>query len=120
VSTILVVDDDTAIVKLMSLVLRSEHFAVLEAGDGEQGLHVLHENRPDLILLDLNMPVMSGREFLPRAREEGFDGPVVVCSAYGAERAKKELGANAALEKPFDPEDLLALVDGLLHENGSK
>jgi CheY-like chemotaxis protein len=114
VQTILIVDDDPAVVRLMSLLLKSEDFSVLEAHSGQQALSLLSVNEPDLIVLDLSMPGMDGRDFYPRARLLGYEGPIVVCSAYGAEAARRDLGAQASLEKPFDPDTLISLIADLL------
>lgn len=109
---VLVVDDDHGIVSFVNALLATEDVSVLRAYSGEDGLSVLKEDReqPDLILLDLAMPGMDGREFYRRVRDDGFDGPVIICSAYGAARARREMGAQAAIEKPFDPEILMDLV----------
>ena len=110
---VLVVDDDSSVVRLVSWILKSEGFEVQAAQSGEQGVALLAEG-PDLVLMDLRMPEMDGRTFYQRARQVGYGGPVVVCSAYGAANAQRELGAQGAIDKPFDPEELLNLVNGLL------
>jgi CheY-like chemotaxis protein len=68
----------------------------------------------DVILLDLEMPVMNGREFFGEYRNRGNQTPVVVVSAYGAEAARAELGAEGAVAKPFDPDNVTHLIDRLL------
>ena len=62
------------------------------------------------------MPELDGREFYRRARDAGFVVPVVIVSAYGAETAKQELGAEAALAKPFHPEALSLTLQNLVHQ----
>jgi len=104
---ILVVDDDPALLRLVALLLRTEEYEVEVASGGNQALQILQTSRPVAILLDLSMPVMSGREFYTAARKIGYTGPIVICSAYGAKEACAELGANAAITKPFDPMILL-------------
>ncbi len=110
--TILVVDDDRGIVRFLQLLLRLESFRVLSAFDGVDALCQLEEQeeRPDLIVLDLAMPLMDGREFYHRARDAGYGGPVIVCSADGAGQACRELGAQKALPKPFDADELLLAI----------
>jgi DNA-binding response OmpR family regulator len=66
------------------------------------------------IVLDLSMPGMDGRDFYRRARNAGFRGPIVIISAFGSEDAKQELGADAALAKPFEPEALASTVVGVI------
>jgi DNA-binding response OmpR family regulator len=69
---------------------------------------------PDLITLDLKMPGMGGQEFLRRLRAAGLTVPVLVISAYGAHEARDELGADGALSKPFEIDELVEHVRGLL------
>jgi DNA-binding response OmpR family regulator len=116
-ATILVLDDEPGVSHFLTMFLRSEGFDVCQAANGADGLRVLSSEEPDLIILDLNMPVMDGRTFYQDARLNGFDGQVVVCSAYGAEVARGELGANAAITKPFDPDSLLSIIGELLASN---
>lgn len=109
--TVLVIDDDHGIVSIVNALLASERIGVLKAYSGEEGLDYLRAgHQPSLILLDLSMPGMDGREFYRRAREWGFDGPIIFCSAYGAAHARREMGAQGAIEKPFDPEMLIDVV----------
>ena len=111
-ATILVVDDDVAIRGLVRLVLEDEGYDVVEAENGASGLEVAEHHRPDLIVLDLAMPVMDGRTFFKRIRASRCrDVPVIVVSALTEGR---EVGADAALEKPFDPDALVAEVERLL------
>ena len=112
---ILVVDDDADVRDSVAEVLREEGFAVVVAGDGKQALEVLrsHHSRPNLILLDLMMPVMDGFEFCRQwGRDPGLkDIPVVVLSADAhAERKAMECGANGCLRKPVDLNTLLGTV----------
>ena len=105
--TILVIDDDEAIGNLEEEVLRRAGYAVLRAYSGTEALLVLRERRPDLALLDLMLPGLSGEELLPRL--EGI--PVIVVSAKAAVQDKVDLllgGAADYLTKPFDTQELLA------------
>jgi DNA-binding response OmpR family regulator len=104
--TVLVVDDDPALLRLVSILLQTEGFAVETNLGGSNGLSRLAETKPDLLLLDLGMPVIDGREFYRRARDGGFSGPIVICSAFGAKEAERELGADGSIAKPFDPGEL--------------
>jgi DNA-binding response OmpR family regulator len=113
---VLVVDDDPAMLRLVSILLRTDGFAVETALGGSAGLDQLGEARPDLVLLDLKMPGIDGREFYRRAMHEGFRGPVVFCSAFGAKEAQQELGAAAYITKPFDPAEVGATLRSVLRE----
>lgn len=107
---VLIVDDDPAISKMMRLNLVSEGFGVRTAIHGADGLTSVAEHEPDVIVLDLQMPVMDGRTFFRELRARGCDIPVIVLSAYGADSARLELGAEASMGKPFDPMDLVTTI----------
>lgn len=111
---ILVIDDDPAVVRLVSLILASEGYKVRRAESGSAGLEALQAGDPSLIVLDLQMPGIDGRAFYRLAREAGYGGPVLILSAYGAHQAKDELGAEASLAKPFEPDELLTAVGKLV------
>ncbi len=114
---ILVVEDDDAIRGLVSDVLRDDGYQVQEAANGLEALEVLRTHRPDLIVLDLMMPVMDGWAFVEECRSEKTcdDVPIVVTSASHdlprtAERLRS-FGVRTCLAKPFDVGGLLALVE---------
>ena len=114
---ILVVEDDDAIRGLVSDVLRDDGYLVREATNGAEALEQLRGARPDLIVLDLMMPVMDGWQFVEACRDEGCcrDVPIVVTSASHdlprtAERLR-DFGVRTCLAKPFDVNGLLALVE---------
>ena len=107
----LVVDDSKVIRKVARHILESMSFSVEEAADGQEALTFCRANRPDVILLDWNMPVMSGMEFLRalRATEAGKSPKVVFCTTengMGHIRAAIEAGADEYVMKPFDRETL--------------
>jgi two-component system response regulator MprA len=102
---------------MIGLWLRVEGYGVLTATNGQEALSQIEETRPDLIVLDLQMPVMDGETFYRTIRETGLDVPVVVVSAYGAHDTQDRIHADAVLDKPFMPERLLATVDELLHRD---
>src|SRR4051812_60385 len=111
---ILVVEDDAATRSALQLILRAAGYEVACAGDGREALDRLREKRPPcLILLDLMMPVMDGRQFREEQRRDpALAGvPVVLVSADMnlAEKAA-DLGASGYLQKPVEIEELLELV----------
>jgi two-component system, chemotaxis family, chemotaxis protein CheY len=117
VRRILVVEDDPSIRGLVSEVLRDDGYEVSEACNGAEALNAVRERRPDLIVLDLMMPVMDGWAFVEECRREpGCDDvPILVTSASHdltrtAERLRS-FGVRTCLAKPFDVEGLLALVE---------
>ena len=113
-SNVLVVDDDVGIRMVVTLTLRLEGADVCEASDGLEALEILSQEQVDLVILDLEMPRMDGRRTFWEARREGYEGPVMILSGYGAKVAAKALNADDALDKPFDPEELVSHVRRLL------
>lgn len=111
---IMVVDDDAAIRATLADVLDEEGYDVVQARDGSQALGLLATASPRAIILDLNMPVMDGPTFFRAIRARGILVPVIILSALNAVRAARELGATAALTKPFDIDGLLATLDAVL------
>ena len=116
--TILIIDDDVAIGNLEQEVLEWEGYLVQRAYSGTEALLLLKEKKPDLILLDLMLPGMSGEDILPQI--QGI--PVIVVSAKTAVEDKVELllgGAVDYLTKPFDMKELLARIKVRLREKSS-
>ncbi|HEY8212001.1 MAG TPA: response regulator [Myxococcaceae bacterium] len=109
---ILVVDDDPDILEALSEILEAEGYAVDRARHGQEALARIEQRRPDLILLDLMMPVMDGWEFSQALRQRGdSDIPVVVLSADRQAGAKaRVVGARGFLAKPFELNELLKVV----------
>lgn len=110
---VLVVDDDPDILEALAEILEVEGFESRRARNGKEALDKLGPRTPDLILLDLMMPVMDGWEFAQKLRAiSNFDAPpIIVLSADRNVAAKaRELGAVAYLSKPFELEELLQLV----------
>jgi CheY-like chemotaxis protein len=114
---ILVVEDDDAIRELVSDVLRDDGYEVREATNGAEALGRIKDERPDLIVLDLMMPVMDGWTFVEKCHGQAFchDVPIIVTSASHdlprtAERLRS-FGVRTCLAKPFDVDGLLALVE---------
>ena len=111
---VLVVDDDVKIRTFIGLLFRDAGHAVQAAANGVEALAVIESEPPDVMILDLQMPVMDGREVMRQSRGAGNNTPVLLLSAYGAQRARQELGANDALSKPFDIDELVNHVVALL------
>lgn len=117
---ILVVDDDEALLEVMSIVLSSEGYRVLMASDGEEALRVVRGEDLDLVVLDVMLPRMSGFEVLKELREES-KVPVVMLTAKDQSVDKVvglELGADDYLTKPFDTKELLARIRAILRRLG--
>jgi two-component system chemotaxis response regulator CheY len=111
--TCLVVDDSTVIRKIARRILEEMDFEITEAEDGEKALEVCKRGQPDAVLLDWNMPVMDGFEFLGKLRRlPGGDQPkVVFCTTEnGIDHIARALdaGANEYIMKPFDKDIVTA------------
>jgi two-component system, OmpR family, alkaline phosphatase synthesis response regulator PhoP len=108
---VLVIDDDLAMLELLASVLDDEGYAVRTASGGVQGLNLLEEADPGLVLLDWMMPAMRGDEVLRRIRAGRYSQvPVVILSANGDAKSLIAEGADAFIAKPFDIDDLLNCV----------
>ncbi|WP_242393309.1 response regulator [Anaeromyxobacter oryzisoli] len=107
--TVLIVDDESDIRQAVAEVLADEGYQVFSAGDGAEGLAQARAHHPQVVLLDLMMPGMSGWEFRRRQQSDPdlSSIPVVVLSALGRDGA---IEANAYLQKPFGLDDLLSAV----------
>jgi two-component system response regulator MprA len=112
--TILIVDDEFAIVDSLTEILAWEGFAVLTAANGAGGLHILESERPDWMLVDLMMPVMNGVELCRKVRSLGWAAkmPIVLMSAAAAPPASDGAACwNVYLRKPFKVADLLRALE---------
>ncbi|MEX0749912.1 MAG: response regulator [Dehalococcoidia bacterium] len=115
---VLVIDDDAPMSRMIAMTLRSSGYDVSIASNGERGLEQVEAEHPDIIVLDLKMPVMDGHAFYRELRQRGFDMPVMIVSAHGARQAQRELDAQAAINKPFSPDALSDKVEELLTAAG--
>lgn len=113
---ILVIDDDAPLARMIATTLRADGFDVATAPDGRNALEQIEHTCPDVIVLDLAMPLMDGREFYHTIRARGIATPVLILSAYGARSARSELGAEAFMPKPFDPSELSTKLQDLVSE----
>ena len=114
---ILVVEDDAAILRGLRDNLEGEAYEVMTAGDGETAYRLIQEQRPDLVVLDVMLPRLSGIDVCRRIRGEGLTTPVLMLTAQGDERDRVtglDSGADDYVTKPFLLKELLARVRGLL------
>ena len=114
--TVLVVDDEPEIVSLCRDYLEAAGYAVIEAGDGSRALDLLARERPDLVVLDLGLPLLSGLDVTRALRRESAV-PIVMLTARGEESDKLvglELGADDYVTKPFSPKELVARIGAVL------
>jgi len=114
--TILAIDDDKGLLRLVEMALKAHGFEVVTATDGEAGLENFQLNPPDLVVLDVMMPGMDGRMVCKRIRERS-NVPILFLTARGQVQARVEglmIGADDYLIKPFNVQELLARIDALL------
>jgi DNA-binding response OmpR family regulator len=114
-ATVLVVDDDPVIQKLLKVNFEMEGYAVITAGDGAEGLDAARASAPDVVILDIMMPKMNGLEVLTALKQDKNTEsiPVILLSAKAQSsdvQAGLDRGADAYVTKPFDPLELLDRV----------
>ncbi|MDD4179861.1 MAG: response regulator [Candidatus Margulisbacteria bacterium] len=123
VKRILVVDDEPDVASLLTLMLKSQGYEVIAAGDGQEALEKARSENPDLILLDVMLPRLDGYKV---ARMLKFDEnyshiPIIMLTAKIQDRDKQtglEMGANDYVTKPFDTAQLLAKIKDILEKKG--
>ncbi len=118
---VLVIDDVESVLQLIRAALIDHPVDVLTAGDGRSGLTLAQELTPDLVLLDLALPVLDGWDVLTALRSDPATAgvPVVIITAHGdsdsASRAR-DLGAEGFISKPFRPAELRRIIERILDE----
>ena len=115
--SVLLIEDDTRIHKTLRLLFESEGYSLEVASDGVSGLEAFRSRKPSVVILDLKLPKMSGRDVLREIRKEAASQPVIMLSAISEEVDKVlllELGADDYVTKPFSPKELLARVGAVM------
>lgn len=121
-ATVLVIDDEVQIRRLLNITLQSNDFKVFEAATGKQGLSFVASHPPDLILLDLGLPDENGHEILRHLRE-WYTNPIIIISVHDSEEdivKALDNGANDYLTKPFRTGELLARIRSALRNAASE
>ena len=117
---ILIVDDDPVVRQVLSTLLESEGFSVLEAADAKSCLHLVYEQHPDLVLLDILMPDRDGRDVCRLLRAMNPRLPIIMLSALGDAQEKigrLDDGADDYVSKPFHNHELVARIRALLRRS---
>jgi DNA-binding response OmpR family regulator len=116
---ILFVDDEESIRFLYKEEFEEKGYEVILASNGEESLEKFAETNPDLVVIDIKMPVMDGMEVLKRVREQSGDVPVILCTAYGEFKQNLETWASDAyVVKSANLESLFKKVEELLARTG--
>jgi CheY-like chemotaxis protein len=112
---VLIVDDLESVRRMLTFTLKYRH-EVLEAVDGGEALELLHQHRPDIVILDVAMPVLGGLQAcrLLRADPDLRDTGIIIISANANEDEARQAGADLFIPKPFSPAALLTAVDDLV------
>jgi DNA-binding response OmpR family regulator len=118
---ILLIEDDEALRKTLTIALEAEGFSVISTGDGRQGLDLGLKEKADLIALDMVLPSLGGQEVCRELREKKVMTPIIMLSGKKKEEVDKvlglELGADDYLLKPFGPREFLARVRAILRRS---
>jgi len=120
--TILVIDDDDSLRDTIAMMLEQEAFRAILASDGRDGFNKAITNKPDLILVDLRLPGMSGTEICKQLRVAKVKTPIIVLSALGDELDKVlllEIGADDYMVKPFGTRELMARIRAVLRRTSA-
>ncbi len=115
---VLFVDDDPHMHRIVNILLEKENFALEFARNGRIALHLIEQNKYDLIISDIQMPELDGLNLIKKLREKFADIPVVLISAYGLEQIStmaKESGAFDVLFKPFQRDVLVSVIKRALN-----
>src|SRR4030042_327900 len=112
---ILVVEDNEANIYLIVFILRKNGYEVIEARNGEEGIRLAVKEKPDLILMDIQLPDMDGLEVTKRIRERGASDktPIVAITSYamtGDRQRALQAGCIGYIEKPIDPETFMGAI----------
>jgi CheY-like chemotaxis protein len=118
---VLVVDDEIHIVHVVTIKLRNNGYDVVTACNGAEAFEIACQERPDIIVTDYQMPIMSGMELVEKLRgiEATKDIPVILLTARSfaiEDNQREDLGISQCLSKPFSPKELLESIEDILYE----
>ncbi len=118
---VLVVDDEIHIVHVVAIKLRNNGYEVIPAENGADALELARKEKPDIIVTDFQMPVMTGLELVEKLRdnEQTRDIPVIMLTARGfavEDEQKEDLQISKFLSKPFSPKELLRSIEDILYQ----
>ena len=118
-NTILLTDDDQELVELIQLKLTGSDYRLIIARDGQEAVQTCLEQSPDLVLMDINMPIMNGFDATKTLRSKGFTNPIIILTSSDSEEDRKtadELGCNGFILKTEDLPNVRSMINWtLLH-----
>ncbi len=117
---VLTVDDSRTMLAMLQHTLSKAGFEVLQAEDGQQGLDVLAQGNVDVVITDINMPIMDGIEFIKNVRASGTNQslPILILTTETSQEKRSEgrtAGGTGWIVKPFDPEKLISVINRVVH-----
>lgn len=115
--TILIAEDDEIIYLYLQIILNAANYNILHARNGKEAVDICGSNKPDLILMDIKMPIMNGLDAIKEIRAFNKEVPIIVQSAYTSDENKETsylLGANDFITKPINKAELLQKIEGYL------
>ncbi|MGQ9627003.1 MAG: response regulator [Anaerolineae bacterium] len=117
-ATILVIEDEPGLLEILTVNLEGSGYRAIPAADGLEAWRRFEERRPDLIILDLNLPKLSGFRLLELFRRDEASIPILVLTAYDFAEVEElaEYGLEGFITKPFSPEEVVSMVGHLLGE----
>ena len=115
---ILLVDDELQLVEVMKMRLEANDYEVITAGDGQEALHKVQKEKPDLVLLDILLPKINGYEICKRLKqnEDTINIPVIMMTASGTKDFEEmcyDVGADDCMRKPYNSSELVAKIEAL-------
>ena len=117
--SILIVEDNPLNMKLFSAMVAAQGYGVLQAGDGLRGLDLARQEHPDLIIMDVDLPGISGLEAtrLLKAEPETCDIPIIITTAYEYDDEIRASGCDGYMSKPISVTDFVGLIDSLMAQD---
>lgn len=116
-NSILIVDDSENILMALDILFKEENYTTIFASDGKEALKKIENNEPDIVLMDIEMPVLNGMDTLIELRKRGCRVPVIIMTAGDFITLRKktlELGAQECVQKPFNCFELLRIIKRLI------
>lgn len=120
--TVLIIEDNENNMELISFILQANGYNTIKAFRGIEGIEKTRSNRPDLVLLDIQLPDIDGFEVLKRIRgdQQIFSTPIIAVTSYAMTGDGKKLlnaGCNGYIEKPIDPESIVSQIKRVIQDN---
>ena len=117
---VLTVDDSPTILSMLNHVLKAAGFDVVQAADGQKGLDAMQKESFDVVITDINMPVMDGIEFIKNVRASGANKnlPILILTTESSPEKRnlgREAGGTGWIVKPFDPQKLISVIHRVVH-----